>query len=103
MHRRRFLQLSLAASLFDSRELPDTIFDVLAVTHRAEGRQPGPIKDLVAGHFAGYRYLVRNLHDAVYRIATRQGMAPELIRQALATVMLPDLAASQQFLPRRAE
>jgi len=94
------LEQAGAVSLFDSRELPDTIFDVLAVTHRAEGRQPGPIKDLVAGHFAGYRYLVRNLHDAVYRIATRQGMAPELIRQALATVMLPDLAANQRYLAR---
>ncbi len=94
------LEQAGAVSLFDSRELPDTIFDVLAVTHRAEGRQPGPIKDLVAGHFAGYRYLVRNLHDAVYRIATRQGMAPELIRQALATVMLPDLAANQRYLAK---
>jgi NitT/TauT family transport system substrate-binding protein len=56
------------------------------------------IRDLVAAHFAGLQHLVRSMHDAVYRVASRQGIQPEDVRSALATVMLPDLAANQRYL-----
>ncbi|HEY9119289.1 MAG TPA: nitrate ABC transporter substrate-binding protein, partial [Marinobacter sp.] len=46
----------------------------------------------------GLRHLVRSMHDAVYRVASRQGIAPVDVRNALATVMLPDLAANQRYL-----
>ncbi len=56
--------------LFDSSQIPETIFDLL----------------------------VRSMHDSVYRIATRQGISPDEVRAALASVMLPDLAANQRYL-----
>lgn len=87
-----------AVRLFDSSDLPDTIFDVLVVTRRAARANPQAVRDLLAGHFAGLRHLVRNRHDSIYRVASRQHTTPEAIRKALATVMLPDLAANQRYL-----
>ncbi|MDL0430942.1 ABC transporter substrate-binding protein [Marinobacter sp. TBZ242] len=84
--------------LFDSREMPETIFDVLVVTREKARSSPGAVRDLVAAHFNGLRHLVRSMHDAVYRIANRQDIQPEDVRSALATVMLPDLAANQRYL-----
>lgn len=84
--------------LFDSREMPETIFDVLVVTRQKADSRPGVVRDLVAAHFAGLQHLVRSMHDAVYRVASRQGIQPEDVRSALATVMLPDLAANQRYL-----
>lgn len=84
--------------LFDSRQLPETIFDLLVVTRETARQNPGAVQDLVAAHFAGLRHLVRGIHDAVYRVAHRQGVAPAEVRRALATVTLPDLAANQRYL-----
>ncbi len=87
-----------AVRLFDSSQIPDTIFDLLVVTHKAEREQPAAVEDLVRGHFLGLRHLVRNMHDAVYRIATRQQITPNTVREAMATVMLPDLTANRRYL-----
>lgn len=84
--------------LFDSRDIPETIFDVLVVTREAADRNPRAVRDLVSGHFRGLQHLVRSMHDSVYRIANRHGISPAEVRAALATVMLPDLAANQRYL-----
>lgn len=84
--------------LFDSSEMPETIFDVLVVTRDTADRNPGAVHDLVVAHFAGLRHLVRSMHDSIYRIASRQGIHPENVKSALGTVMLPDLAANQRYL-----
>lgn len=84
--------------LFDSSDIPETIFDVLVVTRTAAKKNARAVRDLVSGHFAGLRHLVRSMHDSVYRIATRQGISPDEVREALASVMLPDLAANQRYL-----
>lgn len=84
--------------LFDSRDVPETIFDLLVVTREATDRNSHAVRDLVSGHFAGLQHLVRSMHDSVYRIATRQGISPDEVRGALASVMLPDLAANQRYL-----
>lgn len=86
------------ARLFDSSQVPETIFDTLVVTEQAARRQPEAVRALVQGHFRGLRHLVRSMHDAVYRVASRQGITPEAVRQSLATVMLPELAANQRYL-----
>ena len=87
-----------AIRLFDSSEIPDTIFDLLVVRREAERKKPDAIADLVRGHFRGLQHLVRNRHDAVYRIATRQGVSPEAVREAMASVMLPQLPANRSYL-----
>ncbi|KPP97354.1 ABC transporter substrate-binding protein [Marinobacter sp. HL-58] len=84
--------------LFDSSEMPETIFDVLVVTRDTAEQNPRAVRDLVAAHFSGLRHLVRSMHDSIYRVASRQGIRPENVKSALGTVMLPDLAANQRYL-----
>ncbi|PPI84879.1 nitrate ABC transporter substrate-binding protein [Marinobacter maroccanus] len=84
--------------LFDSSDIPETIFDLLVVTRKAADRNSRAVRDLIIGHLTGLRHLVRSMHDSVYRIATRQGISPDEVRAALASVMLPDLAANQRYL-----
>ncbi len=89
--------------LFDSSDLPETIFDVLVVTEAAARNRAAAVRDLVQAHFRGLRHVVRSMHDAVYRIATRQAIHPDLVRRALATIMLPELAANQRYLANRGQ
>ena len=84
--------------LFNSSDIPETIFDVLAVTRKAADSNARAVRDLVTGHFTGLQHLVRSMHDSVYRIATRQGISPDEVQAALASVMLPDLPANQRYL-----
>lgn len=84
--------------LFDSSDIPETIFDLLVVTRETAETNRSAVLDLVEAHFAGLQHMVRSMHDSVYRIADRQGIAPDDVRAALATVMLPDLAANQRYL-----
>ncbi|AXS83548.1 ABC transporter substrate-binding protein [Marinobacter sp. Arc7-DN-1] len=84
--------------LFDSSDIPETIFDLLVVTRETADGNPDAVRDLVMAHFRGLRHLVRSMHDAVYRVADHQGIRPEDVQSALATVMLPDLAANQRYL-----
>lgn len=92
------LQREGGVRLFDSSDMPETIFDVLVVTRDTADRNPGTVRDLIGAHFSGLQHLVRSPHDAVYRVASRQGIGPVDVRNALATVMLPDLAANQRYL-----
>ncbi|MGC8120350.1 ABC transporter substrate-binding protein [Marinobacter sp. VGCF2001] len=92
------LEAEGAVCLFDSRQLPETIFDVLVVTDSAIRRQPNAVAHLVSAHFRGLQHLVRHMHDSVYRVATRQRVSPEMVRQSLARVMLPELSANHRYL-----
>lgn len=87
-----------ANRLFDSRQLPETIFDVLVVRQEKARSRKAAVKDLLQAHFAGLNHLVRNQHDAIYRVATRQNISVDAVRRALATVALPDLTANQRYL-----
>ncbi len=89
--------------LFDSSDLPETIFDVLAVTDASARNKPDAVRELVRAHFRGLRHIVRSMHDAVYRIATRQNIHPDLVRRSLATIMLPELTANQRYLANRSQ
>ncbi|WP_417567123.1 ABC transporter substrate-binding protein [Marinobacter sp.] len=86
--------------LFDSSDIPETIFDLLVVTRETADGNTDAVRDLVMAHFRGLQHLVRSMHDAVYRVAGHQGIRPEDVQSALATVMLPDLAANQRYLSR---
>lgn len=92
------IESSGGVRLFDSSDIPETIFDVLVVTRETAEKNRSSVRDLVRAHFAGLQHLVRNMHDSVYRVADRQGIDPDEVRSALATVMLPDLAANQRYL-----
>lgn len=87
-----------AETLFDSREIPDTIFDVLALRRDADNLDKGALRGLIQGHFRALAHLRVSRQDAVYRIAARQRTTPANVRRALAGVALPDLAANRRYL-----
>jgi NitT/TauT family transport system substrate-binding protein len=87
-----------ARRLFDSRQMPDAIFDVLAVrADRAFGRSAA-LEALLAAHFRALEHLRVNREDAVYRVAAHQGITPDEVRQVLAGVALPSLPANRAYL-----
>jgi NitT/TauT family transport system substrate-binding protein len=57
-----------AHRLFDSRQMPDTIFDVLVVRADSLSRHERHLKLLLRGYFQGRRLLRDNPIDASYRL-----------------------------------
>jgi len=59
-----------AVRLFDSRQIPNLIVDVLAIHRRALDRAHAEaIRDLVAGHLRAVDHLMHNPQDAAYRVS----------------------------------
>lgn len=87
-----------ARRLYDSREMPNTIFDVLAVKPEAIARHPEALAALVAGHFRALRHLRHNPQDAAFRMAARMGIPAGDILAAYRGLELPDIHANRQLL-----
>ena len=85
-----------AVRLFDSSEMPDAIFDVLAVRRHALKRQQ--LETLIEAHFRGLEHLRTSREDALYRIAARRSVPVAAVRASLAGVSLPDLARNRMVL-----
>src|SRR5574343_114645 len=60
-----------AIRLFDSRELPNTIFDVLAVHRDAAENYKRQLQTLIGSHFKAQRAWKTNPIDTAYRLAKR--------------------------------
>lgn len=86
-----------AHNLFDSRQMPDTIIDVLAARHDRFKVLP-LLRTLAAANFRALDYIRANKEDAIRRISTRAGIRPEEVRLALAGVTPPSLAANRGYL-----
>lgn len=86
-----------AHRLFDSRQMPDTIFDVLAV--RADRiKDMSVLQALVAAHFRALEHMSSYHQDALFRVSAREGLSPEEVQRALAGVTMPTLAANRGYL-----
>ncbi len=92
------LQREGAHRLFDSRNIPDIIMDVLAVRADLLESRRRALRDLAKAHFRGLGHLQTNRQDALHRIATRQGVTFEEISIALQGVMLPSESANREYL-----
>ena len=86
-----------ARSLFDSRLMPDTIIDVLAVRRDRPAIVP-LVRALAACHFRALEHMRSSEQDTLYRIAAREGITPEEARRELAGVTLPSLAVNRAYL-----
>ena len=92
------LQAQGAVRLFDSRQMPDTIFDVLAVrSDRLDGRATA-LRKVIETHFRMRAYINTNRDDATYRIAAHQGVTANDVRRALAGVTVPDVEGNRYAL-----
>ncbi len=87
-----------AYHVLSSRDLPELIFDVLAIrTDRIKGRESA-IRKLLQAHFRALGYFHENYKDTIYRIATREGVSPVAIERALRGVILPSKEANDIYL-----
>ena len=87
-----------AETLFDSRRLPETIFDVLVVRDDRINARADTLRGLLVSHFQGLEHIRMNRQDAIYRVAGLQGVSPAMIEQALSGVVFPSLSANSIYL-----
>jgi NitT/TauT family transport system substrate-binding protein len=77
--------------LFDSREIPNTIVDVLAIRSDVLNfSHANAIRHLVAAHFHALNYINKNPQDAAYRMATHLGLPVVDVLPAFKGLVLPD-------------
>ncbi len=84
--------------IFDSRRIPDTIFDLLVVRTEAIQSTPGPLKQLLSGHFRALHRLHANPQDVSYRLAKRLGLSATEVLVAYRGVELPNLYQNRRYL-----
>ena len=92
------LQARDARLLFDSSRIPDTIFDVLAVTPAAVERHAEALRHLVAAHFRGVTNFRKNPNDTAYRMAERFKLSPKEVIGAFKGLELPNESRNRKLL-----
>jgi len=84
--------------LFDSRQLPETIIDVLAVRSNVVGSARSVLRELLAAVLRGQDHIRVSRQDAIHRIAARQEITPDAVVRALAGIAIPDLRQNRLLL-----
>jgi NitT/TauT family transport system substrate-binding protein len=87
-----------AHKIFDSRKIPDTIFDVLAVKSEVIQDHADYIESLVAAHFRARQYFYRNPQDAAYKMATRMKLSAPEVLDSFRGLNLPNEQANKKYL-----
>jgi len=87
--------------LFDSRRIPDTIFDVLAVHRDWLEVHRKAIAHLVAVHFRGLHALQRNPGDTAFRLARHLGLPGQAVMSVYRGLSLPGIDANRSYLDPR--
>jgi NitT/TauT family transport system substrate-binding protein len=87
-----------AHRLFDSRQLPGEILDVLAVRSELLVPYTAALTALTTAHFRALRHLRSNPHDAAYRMAERLQLPTSEVLRAFRSLQLPNLEANRQQL-----
>ena len=87
-----------ARIIYDSRDMPDTIFDVLAVRPEAATRHQKTLKALVAGHFRALQHFRSNPQDAAFRLARRMHLEAREVLNAYRGLQLPDIRTNRSLM-----
>lgn len=88
-----------ARKLFDSRQNPNLIVDVLAIRNDVLDRSHArAIRHLIAAHFRALNHLTRNPQDTAYRIAPRLGLPAANVLSVFKGLMLPGAAENYRLL-----
>ena len=87
-----------ARRLFDSSRIPDTIFDVLAVTSAVAERHHEALHQLVAAHFRGLTAFHKNPYDTAYRMAERFKLSPKEVIGVFRGLEMPNASRNRKFL-----
>lgn len=78
-----------AKTLFDSRQIPGEIVDLVAVRATVLEKQPQAVQVLLAGWFKAIDYLEREPQDAARRMGIRQQTSAEQFLAALRDLHIP--------------
>lgn len=84
--------------LFDSREIPNGIVDVLAISAKALQANPDTLRSLIARYFKAMDYLHDHFLAASRLMAPRLGLTPEAVQAAYTGLSLPDLKENRRLL-----
>ncbi|MHB1374710.1 MAG: ABC transporter substrate-binding protein [Thauera sp.] len=87
-----------ARRLFDSRQFPGVIFDVLAVRSDRLAVRRDQLDALLSAHFRALDHLRVNREDALRRIGAWRGLSLEEAERSFAGLNLPDLAGNRAYL-----
>lgn len=92
------VEKSGAIRLLDSRQIPDTIFDVLVVRQEMVEKNPEAIRHLVAAHLKGLDFLHSHPQDAAYRMSKHLALPANEVLASFKGLTLPDLANNRRLL-----
>ena len=92
------IEQSGAVRLFDSREIPNTIFDVLAVRRDVVQQYKRQLQTLIASHFRAQWAWRTNPIDTAYRLAKRLDAQAGDIQLLFRGLQLPDLVYNRHML-----
>jgi len=93
------LQTLNAVKLFDSRQIPNTIVDVLVIrTDMLDRSHAKAIRHLLSAHFQALEHLTHNPQDAAYRMAPHLGLPADYVISAYKGLQLPNAAHNYQLM-----
>ncbi len=92
------IQAAGGVRLFDSREIPNKIFDVLAVHREHAAGYRRQLTRLIRAHFLGLRAWQVNPVDTAYRLSQRLGVKAEEVGELYRGLDLPDLLFNRHML-----
>lgn len=88
-----------AVRLFDSRQIPNTIIDVMAMRSDVlDFGHASAVSHLVQSHFQALDHLKRNPQDAAYRMTRHLNLPVADVLQAFKGLVLPDAAYNYRLL-----
>lgn len=86
-------------SVFDSRQFPGLVLDVLAVREARMGwTDRAGLQSLLAAHFKGLAHMRQNPEDAMRRIATWRSLSYREVSASYAGINQPDEAGNRRML-----
>lgn len=87
-----------ASGIFDTRQMPNKIFDVFAVRSDQLKRLTAPLLSVVSAHFRVIDYLSTNSEDAMRRIAGWRNIRFEDVVQNFSGLHIPNRTKNQHLL-----
>jgi NitT/TauT family transport system substrate-binding protein len=89
-----------AHALLTTKELPDSIFDVLVVKSESARAHSETLRNMLRAHFKALEQYHRNPWDTAYRMAPRLKISAEELIDSFRGLELPDLVANRSALNR---
>lgn len=84
--------------IFDSRQLPDMIFDLLVVRSEALSASRLALGKLVEAHFRGLEMMRSNSYDTAFRMAERLETIGQEVPGLFRDLMLPGIEGNRAYL-----